>query len=159
MKKLIVQPGDVFAVPISRHYTETVYILGRVISEESVNAHLVEFFSKTFSELPKKVDTEVFSNRLFRPVFFKFLFSKIPKWKIISKDPTFRVEQANYDEICIAFDSSLPPKLWSKGKVRPASREEIVGLEPSVVWFPEKAIKRIAAHLDGTYGPNDVFPI
>lgn len=159
MKKLSVQPGDVFAVPIELSSHQTGYILGRVISEENVNAHLVEFFAKLFPELPKKVDQEVFSDRLFRPVFLKFLFTKIPKWKIISRDPNFQVAQAKYDDIRIAFDSSIPPKLWSKGKIREASREELIGLEPSIVWFPEKIVKRITAHLEGKYGPNDVFPV
>jgi Immunity protein 26 len=158
MKKLVVQSGDVFLIPLEISEKKNGYVIGRVISDESVNAHLVEIFSHFYADIPTSSELKDLSSRLFRPVFLKFLFTKIDKWKVVSKNPNFHKNEVGYDSIKIAFDASIPPKLWQGGKLAPTGIESLRGLEPSIVWFPEKIVKRIAAHVRGDFGPEDVYP-
>jgi hypothetical protein len=156
MQTLKVKPGDLVRVPIA---AEGDFLVCRVISEENVNAHLVEIFRRVWPGDTKKVDPTQLGDRLFRPVFLKFMFTKIPKWKVLQSDVSYDKSMSGYERIQIAFDSSLPPELWQAGRTRSSNINELQGLEPSIVWFPEKILKRVQAHLEGSLGPDDLFPV
>src|SRR5687767_2185834 len=108
MKKLSVRMGDIFAVPVYVETDRHGFVLGRVISEESF-AHLIEIFETLFADIPKQVDPSMTKKRLFRPVFMKFLFTDIPKWRVIQREPSFDKRGAGYENIRIAFAGAIPP--------------------------------------------------
>lgn len=154
MKKLRVAQGDLIQIPISADE----FIVCRVIAEETVGAHLVEFFRRKYSSGTKKIDREQLGDRLFRPVFLNFHFYQLGKWKVLQPDPGFTTDEADYENITIAFAQSLPPKLWRAGITTPATPEDLAGLEPSIAWIPDSIIHRIHDHLSDKYGPSDVYP-
>ncbi|HEU0185142.1 MAG TPA: hypothetical protein VFS27_07495 [Blastocatellia bacterium] len=156
MKKLSVRIGDIFAVPVQVETGHHGFVLGRIISEES-SWLLIEIFETLFQDVPTRVDPWMMKKRLFRPVFMKFLFTDIPKWRVIQRNPSFDKREAGYENIRIAFRYALPPLIWEQGKTRVAKAGELDGLEPSIVWFPERIATRIAAHLRGDLGPNDTY--
>ena len=156
MKKLKVLAGDLVRIPIDENGN---FVVCRVISEENVNAHLVEVFSNVFSSQIKDVNNLELGDRLFRPVFLKFMFFDNQKWVLLKHDPNYCRTESDYENIKIAFDGAAPYELWQGGKLYPSSLDALVGLEPSIVWFPPKIVDRIVAHLAGKYGPSDVFPV
>lgn len=155
MKKLKVAPGDVVEVPVGNDES----ILCRVISEENVSAHLVEFFSRKYKGPVKKIDGADLGPRLFRPVFMNFLFFTIPKWKIVRSDPDYTPDESDYDNIEIAFDASATPMLWKGGNLLPAKKEALKGLETSIAWIPDRLVRRISDHLAEKFKPNDEYPV
>jgi len=154
MKKLKVSQGDIIKVPVGAGE----FIVCRVISEEKVSAYLVEFFAKKFPIDTKQISEEQLGERLFRPVFFNFHFHEVEKWKVLQSNPNFKLEDADYKNIKIAFARSLPPKLWHAGVLSPAPLEILNGLETSIAWVPDNIINRIHDHLSGIYGPLDSYP-
>ena len=152
MKKLKVKPGDILEVPVE---SQEFSVFCRVISEEDINANLVEFFKYPRTEKEPGLPELDISDRLFRPVFFKFTFIHMKPWKKIGSTPNYTKEVSDYKNITIAFRSSIVPELWIGGEMVECDREKLIGHEPSIVWFPENIADRIAAHVSGKLGPLD----
>ena len=109
MKKLKVLAGDLVRIPIDENGN---FVVCRVISEENVNAHLVEVFSNVFSLQIKDVNNLELGDRLFRPVFLKFMFFDNQKWVLLKHDPDYCRTESDYENIKIAFDGAAPYELW-----------------------------------------------
>ena len=100
MKKLKVLAGDLVRIPIDENGN---FVVCRVISEENVNAHLVEVFSNVFSSQIKDVNNLELGDRLFRPVFLKFMFFDNQKWVLLKHDPDYCRTESDYENIKIAL--------------------------------------------------------
>ncbi|WP_200953791.1 MULTISPECIES: Imm26 family immunity protein [unclassified Duganella] len=149
-----VKPGDLFYVPATNKECKSGFVIGRYIELVPTNAgHLIEVFARFYTELPKSIDEVDKSQRLFRPIMCSLRFEEIPKWKVLFSDPSYDTSQSDYGSIAIAFDT----KLWSGGKSRSATKEELQEFEDSTCWRMHHIVFRVNAHLAGIFGPNDCY--
>ena len=147
-------PGDLFYIPAMDNVGEYGFVLARFIEHIEPNVgHLIEVFAHFYTEPPKSLDEVDKSQRLFRPIMCDTYFQSIPRWKILFNDPSYDKSQSDYANIAIAF----VPYFWIGGNRKPASQDQMKGLEKSTCWRMHHIIFRVNAHLAGIFHPNDCY--
>jgi hypothetical protein len=171
MKKIIVNPGAVFCIPLFMNKDDWKlkekldnkdfdkdFAFGRVI--ESTSSVLVEIFYKIGSA--KTSQEEIFkSGVMFSPVqiFWDAVVKK--RWKIIGETDNYnKLRDSNYESLRMAFgDGDFRLRQLSTGIEVPITREELKNYEFSVVWFPIDLENRIIKHLEDRRSCDEVINI
>jgi Immunity protein 26 len=136
------KPGDLFVIPLGDGY----FAYGRIMQPNTAMGLLVEVFSEVSRGVKDSIEL-IDSSRLFHPVYmFTTPFDKW-EWQIVESDPDYVCEDCDELEFVMG-DPTTGYRIVQGKKKRPATAEEIKGLEETVVWAAKPLEKRIRKELE-----------
>lgn len=160
MRKIIVNPGDVFCIPLFMDKDDWKlkkklddgdldkdFAFGRVI--ETSSSVLVEIFCRT-GPAGTPLEEVLASGVMFSPVEIFWDGVVKGRWKVIGRTDGYdKFRDSDYENLRMAFgDGDFRVRQLSTGVEVPITREELASYEFSVVWFPIDLENRIIEHLD-----------
>ena len=160
MKRVTVNPGDVFCIPLFMNKDDWKlkeklddrdldkdFAFGRVI--ESTSSVLVEIFCKIGSARTSQEEI-LESGVMFSPVQVFWDAAVNGRWKVIGETDNYnKLRDSNYENLRMAFGiDDFRLRQLSTGVEVPITREELTNYEYAVVWFPIDLENRIIKHLE-----------
>jgi hypothetical protein len=137
MAKVKYSIGDIVMIPVS----DGLYVFGRLMQDASIAIY--SFLSKGIVDVHQLVGKEV----LFDPGVFDTNIAN-GQWKIIGSIPFSNADES-WPTPKYIRDVINPNKyrIYCKGEMKPASEQEVEGLEKQVMYKPEELVDEIKRRL------------
>ncbi|MFM2479669.1 Imm26 family immunity protein [Celerinatantimonas sp. MCCC 1A17872] len=155
MKKILVEPGDIFLIPLFLHHESCIksfsrfnfdkegmiFCVGRVIVDAMGAGTIIEVFNRQVTNI-SSVDISN-DERLFEPVVVAGEGFKKKRWRVIGHTSSYdSVTYSGYNDIKFIIGPRDNPRIWTpNGESYP--EDDIDNIERMTVWTSDQIESRI----------------